>query len=174
MCLCDSSCIASPALRVVINISYTPPEPGYQPPYYRAASSVTLTCRGLGVSGQIRYYWTSTCSSCFVPGGWYYSYSGSSRTQSYLVARDAGTHTCSAHSDSYGISGSTTTVMNVVGECILVETHCCTTKSYWAMVKLSTREREISSFSSLHGATVGFGSGWSQTIVVHFSKLSWP
>ena len=122
MCLCDSSCIASPALRVVIDISYTPPEPGYQPPYYRAASSVTLTCRGLGVSGQIRYYWTSTCSSCFVPGGWYYSYSGSSRTQSYLVARDAGTHTCSAHSDSYGISGSTTTVMNVVGEYILVET----------------------------------------------------
>ena len=102
----------------MIDISYTPPEPGYQPPYYRAASAVTLTCRGVGATGRVRYYWTSTCSSCFVPGGYYYSYSGHSRTKSYLVSRDAGTHTCSAYSESYGISGSASTEMNVLGECI--------------------------------------------------------
>ena len=111
---------SSLALRVVIDISYTPPEPGYQPPYYRAASGVTLTCRAVGVSGQIRYYWSSTCSSCFVPGGSYYSYSGHSRSQSFLVTRDAGTHTCSAYDSSQGISASTSIVMNIVGEYLLV------------------------------------------------------
>ena len=107
----------SPALKVVIDISYTPPEEGYQPPYYRAASTVTLTCRAVGTTGQIRYRWTSTCSSCFVPGSSYSdSYSGYSRSQSFLRSRDAGTHTCSAYHTSQGISGSASTVMKVVGE----------------------------------------------------------
>ena len=107
----------SPALKVVIDISYTPPEEGYQPPYYRAASPVTLTCRAVGTIDQIRYRWTSTCSSCFVPGGYYYSYGSNSRSQSFLVSRDAGTHTCSAYDSSQGISGSASTVMKIVGEC---------------------------------------------------------
>ena len=106
----------SPALKVVIDISYTPPEEGYQPPYYRAASSVTLTCRAVGATGQIRYRWTSTCSNCFVPGGFYYSYGSNSRSKSFLVSRDAGTHICSAYESSRGLSGSVSTVMKVVGE----------------------------------------------------------
>ena len=109
----------SPALKVVIDISYTPPEEGYQPPYYRAASSVTLTCRAVGATGRIRYLWTSTCSRCFVPGGYYYSYGSNSRSLSFLVSRDAGTHTCSAYDSSQGGSGSASTVMNIVGECFL-------------------------------------------------------
>ena len=112
------TCKLSPALKVVIDISYTPLEEGYQPPYYRATSAVTLTCRAVGASGQIRYRWTSTCSSCFVPGGYYYSYGSNSRTRSFLVSRDAGTHTCSAYDTSRGISGSASTVMKVVGECL--------------------------------------------------------
>ena len=106
----------SPALKVVIDISYTPPEEGYQPPYYRAASTVTLTCRAVGARGQIRYRWTSTCSNCFVPSSNYYSYSGYSRSKTFLVSRDAGTHTCSAYDSSQGISGSASTVMKIVGE----------------------------------------------------------
>ena len=108
--------IVSPALKVVIDISYTPPEEGYQPPYYRAASTVTLTCRAVGTSGQIRYLWTSTCGSCFVPSGYDYSYSGYSRSQNMLVSRDAGNHTCSAYHTSQRISGSASTVMNIEGE----------------------------------------------------------
>ena len=110
---------SSLALRVVIDISYSPPEPGYQPPYYRAASGVTLTCRAVGGTGQIRYIWSSTCSSC-IPGGWYYSSSGHSRSRSFLAALDAGTHTCSAYDSGQGISGNTSIVMNIVGECLLV------------------------------------------------------
>ena len=110
--------LLSPALKVVIDISYTPTEEGYQPPYYRATSAVTLTCRALGTTSQIRYYWSSTCSSCFVPGGYYYSYSGNSRSKTFLVSRDAGTHTCSAYDSSQGISGSASTVMNIAGECL--------------------------------------------------------
>ena len=105
--------IVSPVLKVVIDVSYTPPEEG---PYYRAASPVTLTCRAVGASGQIRFLWSSTCSSCFVPGGYYYSYSGNSRSKSFLTSRDAGTHTCSAYHTTQGISGSASTVMKIVGE----------------------------------------------------------
>ena len=53
-----------------------------------------------------------------MPGGYYYSYSGSSRSKSFLVSRDAGTHTCSAYDSSQGVSGSASTVMNIVGECL--------------------------------------------------------
>ena len=108
-----------PALSVVIDVSYNPPEEGYQPPYYRAASAVTLTCRAVGASGQIRYRWSSTCSSCFVSGynSSYYSYSTHSISKSFLRSRDAGTHTCTAYDSGRGISGSASTVMKVVGKC---------------------------------------------------------
>ena len=103
----------------MIDISYTPPEPGYQPPYYRAASAVTLTCRVVGGTGRIRYRWTSTCSgyNCFVPsaGSYEYSYAGVSRSSAVLRTHDAGTHTCSAY-ESQGGNGSASTVMNVIGE----------------------------------------------------------
>ena len=105
----------SPALSVVIDISYTSPEDGYQPPYYRAASHVTLTCRAVGATNKIRYLWTSTCRGCSVPGGYYYSYSGSSRNL-ILRSRNAGTHYCSAYDSVQGISGNASTVMNIVGE----------------------------------------------------------
>ena len=98
----------------MIDISYSPPEPGYQPPNYRAASAVTLTCRAVGVTGTIQYHWSSTCSSCFIPSSTYSRSSGHSITRSSLVSRDAGTHTCSAYDN--GISGSASTVMNIVGE----------------------------------------------------------
>ena len=102
----------------MIDISYTPPEEGYQPPYYRAASAVTLTCRAVGATGRIRYRWTSTCTSCFVSGynSSYYSYSTHSISKSFLRSRDAGTHTCSAYDTNQGISGSGSTEMKVVGE----------------------------------------------------------
>ena len=109
----------SPALQVVNNVRYTPLEPGYQPPNYRAASPVTLTCRAVGVTGQIRYHWTSTCrSSCFVPysGSYEYSYGTVTRSRNFLRYYDAGTHRCYAYDSSQGISGSASTVMKVVGE----------------------------------------------------------
>ena len=104
----------------MIDIVYTPPEPGYQPPYYRAASSVTLTCRVVGGTGRIRYRWTSTCSryDCFVlsAGSYEYSYAGVSRSSALLCTHDAGIHTCSAYEETLRISGNASTVMNVVGE----------------------------------------------------------
>ena len=112
---CLVVCTFSPALSVVIDISYTPPEEGYQPPYYRAASHATLTCRAVGTTSKIRFLWTSTCSGCSVPGGYYYSYSGSTRNL-ILRSRNAGTHHCFAYDSVQGISGTASTVMNIVGE----------------------------------------------------------
>ena len=117
----------SPALKVVIDVRYTPLEPGYQPPYYRAASPVTLTCRAVGATGQIRYRWTSTCRRyyCFVPyrGSYEYSNGAVTRSRDFLRYYDAGTHYCSAYDSSQGISGSASTMMNVVGEiCVMYTT----------------------------------------------------
>ena len=46
----------------------------------------------------------------------YYRDDGHSISDSILTARDAGTHTCTAYNDSLGISGSASTVVNVIGE----------------------------------------------------------
>ena len=54
-----------------------------------------------------------------MPGGYYYSYGSNSRSQSFLVTHDAGTHTCSAYDSNQGISGIASTVMKIVGECFL-------------------------------------------------------
>ena len=134
---------SSLALRVVIDISYSPPEPGYQPPYYRAASGVTLTCRAVGGTGQIRYIWSSTCSSC-ISGGWYYSSSGHSRSRSFLAALDVGTHTCSAYDSGQGISGNTSIVMNIVGEYLTQSRH----KWLW-LIHISTTKAIIDKANNL-------------------------
>ena len=115
----------SPALKVFIEVSYTPLEPSYQPPNFRAASPVTLRCRAVGATGQIRYRWTSTCrSNCFVPyrGNYEYTYGTVTRSRDFLRYYDAGTHYCSAYDSSQGISGSASTVMKVVGEICLIYT----------------------------------------------------
>ena len=117
---------APPALKVVIDVSYTPLEPRYQPPYYRAASPVTLTCRAVGGTGRIGYRWTSTCrSSCFVPyrGSYEYTYGAVTRSRSFLRSYDAGTHYCLAYDSSQAIWGSASTVMNVVGEICTLRPH---------------------------------------------------
>ena len=51
-----------------------------------------------------------------MPGGYYYSYSSHSISESFLRSRDAGTHTCSAYDIGQGIRDSASTVMNIVGE----------------------------------------------------------
>ena len=117
----------------MIDISYTPVE-NYQPPYYRAASSVTLTCRAVGASGQIRYRWSSTCSNCFVLDYGSY-YRGYSISQSFLRSHDAGTHTCSVYDSRQRISGSASTVMMVVGECFSVPYHPSTSSNSLPLVK---------------------------------------
>ena len=50
-----------------------------------------------------------------MPGGYYYSNSGSSRNL-ILRSRNAGTHRCFAYDSVRGISGNASTVMNIIGE----------------------------------------------------------
>ena len=100
------------ALKVTTEISYTPPDqyPDYEPPNYRAASSVSLRCVAVGATGSVSYRWSSTCSSCFAS-----SSSSSSISESFLRSRDIGVHTCTA-TDSSGNTGSVSTEMNIVGK----------------------------------------------------------
>ena len=121
MHLCSFFCIKSAAseekeLSVTIDVDYSPPSDfTLQPPYYRAASSVNLTCNVEGLEGDIVYNWTSTCSgNCFVVSG------RSSRSMSKwaLQSTDSGFHTCTV-SDIGGCVGNATIEMKVVGEQLL-------------------------------------------------------
>ena len=101
---------------MTIDVDYSPPSDfTLQPPYYRAASSVNLTCNLEGLEGDIFYNWTSTCSgNCFVVSG------RSSRLMSKwaLQSTDSGFHTCTV-SDIGGCVGNATIEMKVVGERLL-------------------------------------------------------
>ena len=101
---------------MTIDVDYSPPSDfTLQPPYYRAASSVNLTCNVDGLEGDIVYNWTSTCSgNCFVVSG------RSSRSMSKwaLQSTDSGFHTCTV-SDIGGCVGNASIEMKVVGEQLL-------------------------------------------------------
>ena len=110
--LFNMNCFSTPALNVSIRVSYTPPSDFTlpSPPYYRPASSVSLTC--LAPSDAVpplTYRWSSTCSSCSVS-------SSSSReiTIDILRSSDSGTHTCTV-TDSEGHTGQANTEMRLFG-----------------------------------------------------------
>ena len=101
---------------IVIKIvpSYTPPFSfSLGPPFYRAASSLSLSCEVEGVEDDagLIYQWSSTCSgSCFVRGEITQTVS-----TPYLHSYDSGIHTCVVH-DRTGCSGNASITIDVVGE----------------------------------------------------------
>ncbi|CAI8046104.1 hypothetical protein GBAR_LOCUS25483, partial [Geodia barretti] len=101
----------SVALKVTIDVTYNPPSDFNlpSPPYYRPATSLTLTCRAHHPTGSVSYQWSSTCSSCFAR-----SSSSQSITKTTLQSIDAGVHTCTA-TDGSGNTGSNTTEMRMMG-----------------------------------------------------------
>ena len=113
-------------IRVTIEITYDSPDtyPTYSPPNYRTASSVSLRCVATGTTGSVTYRWSSTCrSDCFA-----YNSSLQTISEPFLRARDAGVHTCRV-TDGAGNSGSNSTTMNIMGECIDMHTHLPTRRS---------------------------------------------
>ena len=96
---------------MTISVRYSPPGDFTlpSPPYYRPATSVTLTCRAHSATGTVTYRWSSTCSSCFAS-----SSSSWSITESTLKSNSAGVHTCTA-TDSVQNTGSNSTQMKIIG-----------------------------------------------------------
>ena len=101
-------------LKVTISVSYSRPSDFRlpSPPYYRPASSVTLTCRAHHPTGSVTYLWSSTCSNsnCFAR-----SSSSQSISRTILQSIDAGVHTCRA-TDSSGNTGRNSTEMILIGK----------------------------------------------------------
>ena len=85
----------------------------YEPPFYRAGSSLTLICNVEGAeedSSGLLYEWRSTCKgNCFVRSG--HTKSVSTR---YLHSYDSGEHTCVVY-DRGGCTGNASTTVNVTG-----------------------------------------------------------
>ena len=114
MTMLNSICIddgKSPTVRVVAE--YTPPSSFTgEPPSYRAASSLTLSCEVEGVEDPY-YEWSSTCSgSCFVRG------SDATISTPYLHFYDTGVHTCTVYDTVLGCAGNGSITVNVVGKAL--------------------------------------------------------
>ena len=99
-------------LSVSIQVDYTPPSDFHlpSPPYYRPASSVSLTCVAPDAIGNVSYLWFSTNTDSFVNGA-----SGETVSQDILTAFDAGYHICTA-TDEVGNGGTAMTPMMLFGE----------------------------------------------------------
>ena len=82
------------------------------PPYYRPASSITLTCIVHGASEPVHYQWSSTSAGSFAQK---YSPTSPTLVQSKLTSADAGLHTCTV-TDADGTIVSQSTQMILIGK----------------------------------------------------------
>ena len=102
------------SLLVSVVAEYDPPSSfTFEPPSYRAASALNLTCQVEGNHSGLFYEWTSTClGNCFTQLGFA---GGRSVSTPYLRSYDTGVHTCMVY-DSVGCTGKANITVNVVGE----------------------------------------------------------
>ena len=105
------SSLKNVAFDVSIEMNYNPPSDFSlpSPPYYRPASSITLTCVVNDTIGTLQYQWTSTENRSFA-----HMKNGSSISQRLLTAHDAGIHTCTIN-DQWGNTGTASTEMSLFG-----------------------------------------------------------
>ena len=118
---CIIICILLSVLKVTIEVTYNPPSDFTlpSPPYYRPATSVTLTCYANHATGTVSYQWSSTCSSCFAS-----SSTAQSISDTILKSSSAGVHTCTA-TDSHGSTGKNTTAMKLIGKKTELQSFIC-------------------------------------------------
>ena len=125
-------------------MNYTPPSDFHlpSPPYYRPASSVSLTCVApTDAVGDISYLWFSTNTDSFVNGA-----SEETVSQDILTAFDAGYHTCTV-TDEVGNTGCAHTTMKLFGKLIL------RTRMHYALFVLSTGAGIYKGYSALGNNT---------------------
>ena len=96
---------------------YDPPSSfSLSPPFYQAASALSLSCKVEGVDNEtcILYQWSTTSSgNCFVRGA-----TTQIVTTEHLHSRDSGDHTCIVYDDQ-GHTGNASITVKVVGKHIL-------------------------------------------------------
>lgn len=107
-------------LKVEMNVYYTPPTDFNfpSPPYYRPATSVTISCTTTEAIGQVRYKWSSTAINNFAN----ISSSTNRISTNILKSSDAGIHTCTLY-DGAGNTGNQSTTIKLIG--ILQLILCC-------------------------------------------------
>ena len=108
-------CSIISAYNVGIEVDYNPPSDFSlpSPPYYRPASSVTLTCVAHDAIDTVQYQWTSTQNRSFA-----HTKNDSSISHQLLTAHDAGIHTCTV-TDHWGNTGTASTEMSLFGNKLL-------------------------------------------------------
>ena len=117
--------LAPTDLAVSILPVYTAPADAILGPnQYRAASQLTLSCQATGNTGELFYFWTSTCTGgCAVSGtvsGQNVTVSNRGGVDNFLRSDDAGTYTCTAADRDENV-GTASTDVDVVGKLFIFD-----------------------------------------------------
>ena len=113
-------------LIVSIMVTYNAP-PDFTlstPPYYRPASSVTLSCITSEATLPVSYHWSSTNNASFA-----HNQTTKTITKSILTSSDAGVHTCTA-TDADGNVVHSSTKMKVVGKSSTISSYSANTQTF--------------------------------------------
>ena len=106
-------------MSVSIEVSYrAPPDFDLSPPYYRPASSLTLSCVATGASDSVHIQWGSPHSGSFTNSNSRISPNSIRSSRDRLTVHDAGIHTCTII-DTDGTSLSTRVHVKLYGRLII-------------------------------------------------------
>ena len=98
-------------MSVDIQVTYAaPPDFDLSPPYYRPASSLTLSCTATGTLDSVAYQWRSSYSLSFTSGA-----TNAVISKTTLTAYDSGTHTCTI-TDTDGTTSSASVKVSLYGK----------------------------------------------------------
>ena len=102
-------------LRIkIVTAGYSPPVTfTLAPPFYQAATPLTLSCQveNVDTTADFHYVWSSTCTGhCFVERAL-----NANVSTHFLHSHDSGVHTCTVY-DGLGCVGSANITVNVVGK----------------------------------------------------------
>ena len=113
-------------MSVNIEVSYrAPPDFDLSPPYYRPASSVTLSCVATGASDSVHIQWGSPHSGSFTNSNSRISPNSIRSSRDRLTVHDSGIHTCTI-TDADGTSLSTSVHVKLYGR--LISSSLCKSK----------------------------------------------
>ena len=117
-------------MRVSIEVSYrAPPDFDLSPPYYRPASSLTLSCVATGASDSVHIQWGSPHSRSFTNSNSRISPNSIRSSRDTLTAHDSGIHTCTiTDTDGTSLSIALLTILVSPGG-MVIESQCTATQT---------------------------------------------
>ena len=145
-------------------IYVAPPDFSLSPPYYRPASSLTLSCIATGASDSVAYRWRSTHLQSFTNG-----VTASVHTKSLLTAYDSGTHTCTI-TDTDGTAVSTSVKILLHGKPVNTSNYFLQISLFAGVGLYVSGSYSINSQSIANNTALSWGYRYNRVSVRCYSK----